>query len=510
MLRVFFSLLTIGLFSAIGMAQPQAGKTTPDIKLTAQASNDFACDLYRDLSKEQAGKNVFLSPWSISSALAMTMEGARNQTAAEMGQALRLPKELQQDGDRPWKLGKYHAGFAELQRLCNGLRDAKVDQADRDKLVLLRKELNELNAKLQKAQFTERDITKLQKQAEDKAAAINALQNQVDLYELHIANAIWGEKTYPISKEYVDAVERYYGAGLVRPADFLRNYPAEREAINRWVEEQTKDRIKELVPKLPQAQASMVRMILVNAIYFKGQWSEPFKKDHTKQEPFLAADGGKRDTAIMNGTIPGRYAAFRGNGDFFETPKMIPIGTENKDKEKLYPGSDGFLVAELPYKGDRLSMVVIVPQDPKGLAALEGKLSGDNLSRWLGKLDKRKVHMAMPKFKMETTYSLEDALKNLGMKQAFDQGAADFSGLTTSRSGQDRLHISKVIHKTFVEVNEEGTEAAAATAVIVDKNDSKILEHEPIPFRADHPFLFVIRHNETGSILFMGRLHDPR
>ena len=504
----FSALMATCLFSASAPAQLPVVESSPAVKLTASANNDFACDLYRKLAKDKdnADKNLFVSPWSINSALAMTMEGARNDTAAEMGQVLRLPKELRQAGERPWKLDSYHAGFAELQRRCTGQVDAKKDQADRAKLAALRKELEGLNDKIKKERGKEPPdvVTK----AHLVAAEINRLQREIDRVELHVANAIWGEQTYPFDPAFFDRVAAHYGTGVVRQADFINNFPGERLKINRWVEDQTKERIKDLIPEMKKEEGAVVRMILVNAIYFKGQWSEPFQKRWTKQEPFLCADGTKRDAAFMHSPLLARYAAFHGDGAIFATPRSF---LDVKKDEKTYPDADGFLIAELPYKGGKLAMVVLVPQSRLGLPALEAKLTGETLTRWLGRLEGRSIQMTMPKFKMETRFELGKTLADLGMPLAFDEGKADFSGMSRSSDPNDNLYISRVIHKAFVEVNEEGTEAAAATAVLMSV--VPVSAPPPPPFipvvRADRPFLFLIREVETGAVLFMGRMTTP-
>lgn len=503
--RVAVGLLaTIGL-TTLGLAQTSTPKPLPiseATKTTTRASNEFACNLYRQLASDKPDANAFVSPWSISSALAMTLEGARGDCAAEMGLVLGLPKELRQAGDRPWRLDSYHEGFADLQRRCTPPRDLVKDAATRAKIAELRRELTALNQRLAK-NFS----PALDKTARSLATTINQLQQQIDLFELNVANAIWGEKTYPFDPAYADSVGRYYGTGLVREADFLNNFPTERAKINRWVEDQTKEKIKNLIPEIPPEQARLIRMILVNAIYFKGQWSEPFEKKWTKDEPFLLADGTKKATPLMRQTLAGRYAAFNADGSFFETPVLVGFATK---KEKLYPSSDGFVIAELPYKGNRLAMTVIAPRSPNGLQAIEKQLTGDALTRWLSRLQPRSVQVKLPKFKLETEYELGPVMEKLGMKKAFTPRVADFTGMSKSSNPDDRLYISRVIHKAFVDVNEEGTEAAAATAVIMAVPTSVPQVYPFTPeFYADRPFLVLIREVDTGAILFMGRMTTP-
>lgn len=488
-------------------AQPPVAEKNPAVA----ASNSFACDLFKKLDESNRGKNLFFSPYSISSALAMTLEGARGETALEMGDVLRLPKSLRKDTPaEPWLTGPYNAGFSEFNRQIAGTVDLAKAEGIRRQVAAFKSELADVNEKIRKAetQGNIRGVAPLQQQAAKLAASINGLSKQVDQYDLRVANALFGEKTYPFKKEYVDAVAKDFGSGHVRDADFRNNFPAERAKINRWVEEQTNDRIKDLVPQLDPEVAKLVRLILVNAIFFKGEWSQPFDEKQTKTEDFLLSGGGKMPTKMMHlVNKDARYAAFNADGTFFDTPLRVPFDGGNV---QTYPAKDGFQIAEIPVKGDRLSMVVIAPRDIAGLAAIEAKLTGENVTAWLGKLQKRSVDVALPRFKMETNYGLGEALQAMGMKKAFQEGVANFSAMTTSSNPQDSLYIGKVLHKAFVEVNEKGAEAAAATAVIMVATTS-IPTTQPFnpTFRADRPFLFLIRDMDTGMILFLGRMSQP-
>jgi serine protease inhibitor len=488
-------------------------KVSPN-SAAVKASNDFACDLYRGLDQENRGKNLFFSPYSINSALAMTLEGARGATAAEMGQVMRLPEALRSTGgdakELPWTTALYHQDFGALNRRFNAPDDPVKDKAQRRRLAELRQELEQMNREMvlldRQNQF--QAASNLQAKGQKVADAINALQTQLDPYELRVANALFGEKTYPFERTYLDIIGKHYGSGLLRHADFRNSFPAERGKINAWVEEQTKQRIRDLIPKLPPELGSQVRLILVNAIYFKGFWMSPFDEKQTRKEEFLLADGGKQPVAMMRGYSPTGYAAFNADGAYFDTPHEIAI-EKGKAAQATYP-EDGFLMAELPFKGDRLSMTVIAPRKQEGLPKLEAGLTGEKLSAWLGKLQRRAVILAMPKFKLETDYGLHDTLKNMGMTRAFDARLADFSGMSASRNPDDQLFISKVLHKAFVEVNEKGAEAAAATAAIMVPKDAKRETRPFIPeFRADRPFLFLIRDRESGAILFLGRVTQP-
>jgi hypothetical protein len=264
-----------------------------------------------------------------------------------------------------------------------------------------------------------------------------------------------------------------YGAGL-REVDFVNAAEREqaRKTINSWVEKETKEKIKDLIPQ--GVLDALTRLVLTNAIYFKGDWALEFDKKQTTDAPF-------KISADKEVTVPLMYQ----KGDF------------------KYAQEDGLQIIELPYKGDELSMVVLLPAEVDGLAELEKSLTPKDLNRWSTLLRKREVYVYLPKFKMTTgPLELGGVLKAMGMKDAFSLPPADFSGMTGSRD----LFISNVLHKAFVAVDEKGTEAAAATAVVVTLTAE--LAASPV-FRADHPFVFVIKDNRSGSILFMGRLTNP-
>lgn len=288
---------------AIAKPEPKISPNNAAVK----ASNDFACDLYRSLDQENRGKNLFFSPYSISSALAMTLEGARGPTAAEMGQVMRLPPALLSLGadakELPWNTALYNQDFGALKRRFNASPDPAKDQAMRLKLAELRKELDQMNRQLilldKQGQFDA--AFTLQAKAQKVADTINALQVQLDPYELRVANALFGEKTHPFEQTYLDTIGKHYGNGLIRQADFRNSFPVERDQINAWVEEQTKKRIRDLIPKLPPEVGSQVRLILVNAIYFKGFWMSPFDETQTRKQDFLLAEGGKQPVAMMHG-----------------------------------------------------------------------------------------------------------------------------------------------------------------------------------------------------------------
>ena len=396
------------------LAATAAGALAPRVGFGAEEKSDpaklvagntaFGCELYGRL-KAEAG-NLFLSPFSISTALGMAAAGAKGKTRAEMDAVLHLPP------DAP-------AAFGAVFKSLNEQPDAA------------------------KRGFT-----------------------------LATANALWAQQGYPWKPEYKTLVAADYGAGLF-DVDFKGAAEAARATINAWVEKETHDKIKDLLPE--GSVAADTRLVLTNAIYFKGDWADPFKKEATKDLAFTTASGTK-----------------------VEAPLMHRVGAYD------YAEADGYQVLDLPYAGKRVSMTVILPTKPDGLAAVEKELTGDALGAMLKRLRReRVVRVHLPKFKAEKAFELSGPLQALGMKAAF--GAADFSGMSTAES----LSISAVLHKAFVDVNEEGTEAAAATAIVFARPVSLKPRPQPKHFRADRPFLYLIRDHQTGTVLFLGRLSDP-
>lgn len=292
-----------------------------------------------------------------------------------------------------------------------------------------------------------------------------------DGVQLRVANALWMQSGFAFQPSYTSLVETQYDSQPLL-ADFASDTEGARERINAWVAERTENRIRNLIP--PGALNALTRLVLTNAIYFKGLWSQPFDPADTADAPFWLT----ADTQVS-------------------TPFMTRRG------EMLYAEDEVAQVLSLPYKGGALSMLVFLPPQHGGLGALEAALTSDRLEQWLRALEERPVELYLPRFRIEARFSLADTLAAMGMPSAFH--GADFSGI--SEAGE--LEITGVLHKAFVEVNEEGSEAAAATGVVVGITSVR----EPAPpvvFRADRPFLFAIRDNGTRSLLFLGRLADPR
>jgi serpin B len=375
-----------GLFARFGASACPVPELDPsdDAKKLAGAINAFAADLHGRLAKDTKD-SLFFSPFSIEAALAMTAAGARGETLAEMQKTLHL-------WDNP------HAAFGDLIKHLNDTSPFKLPSREPG---------------------DPRPLTLPVKRG----------------YELSVANAIWAMKGFPWRKEFMELTRRHYGAGVVE-TDFGNPQEA-RKQINAWVEKETKEKIKDLIPD--GVLDPLTRMVLTNAIYFKGTWQYTFAKTNTKDAPFTRADNTKADVPLMHQTATFNYG------------EMIMA---------VFRRGERVQVLELPYSGKELSMLVYLPETYDGAGRLARWLTKDHIAK--PELEERKVKVWLPRFKAETEYSLRPALTDLGMKAAF--GAADFRGMHTS---DEHLFISHVLHKAFVEVNEEGTEAAAATAVVV-------------------------------------------
>jgi len=286
-------------------------------------------------------------------------------------------------------------------------------------------------------------------------------------YDLSVANALWGQKGKAFLPEFLDLTKKSYGAGL-REVDFVQTEAA-RKTINDWAQKETRDKIKDLIP--PDVLDARTRLVLTNAIYFLGDWVLAFKPEKTNDAPFTLASGEKVNASMMHQSEHFGLAA-----------------------------GDGFRALEMRYKGGELAMIVFLPDKSDGLPALEKSLTPELVAKTVAGLRSNRVNVSLPKFTFTSQFSLADALKSLGMIDAF--GNADFSGI----DGTKGLFISAVIHKAFIDVNEKGTEAAAATAVVAGKSLASV----PVEFRADHPFLFMIRESRAASILFIGRVMNPK
>lgn len=295
--------------------------------------------------------------------------------------------------------------------------------------------------------------------------------------ELKVANALWADRTLQLQPDYLSAVSAHMAAGL-KPVDFAKKSAAARKEINDWVEDRTNDRIKDLLQ--PGDVDSGTKSVLVNTVYWKGDWEKVFEKEATRPEKYTALGGAVTDVPMMV------------QQDWFQVAQR-----------------GGVRAIQIPYSGRELSMVILLPDDPKGLPALEAKLTRQELGRWMRDLDgtsSRETILWLPKIHMEARAKLATTMKGLGVRTAFSD-AADFSGIT----GSPDLKIDEVIHQTFLDVDEKGTEAAAATAVTMVATSAMPGPPPPPPFefRADKPFLFVLRDMRTGLVLFIGRHVEP-
>jgi serine protease inhibitor len=404
MKRMWIIPVILLLFSGTGQAIEAERRLIPVETLTKNNSA-FAIDLYHQLCGSKG--NLFISPYSISTALAMTYAGSRGNTQEQMAKALRfsLP---QQD---------IHGAFAELDARLMKVRDRGT-------------------------------------------------------IKLNVANSLWPQKDYRFLDEYLALIRKYYGVSIT-PVDYKNASEAARETINRWVEKKTEQMIKNLIQ--PGVLDKLTRLVLVSAIHFKGMWTWKFDPARTKNEPFFISPRDSVQTPFM-----------RQEGHF------------------KYAEIDSVQMLELPYRGGTLSMLILLPREKNGLTELERRFSAENLSRWQSALTEREVDVSLPKFKIASTFRLDQALSAMGMVDAFIQTRADFSGMD-GKPGW--LFIGTVMHQAYGEVNEEGTEAAAATAVEAPKAEPT--SESPLVFRADRPFLFLIRENKSGALLFLGKVIDP-
>jgi serpin B len=288
-------------------------------------------------------------------------------------------------------------------------------------------------------------------------------------YTLNIVNSLWGQDSYPFLADYLDLLAYHYGAGL-RLLDFIRDPEGSRLIINEWVSDETEQRIEDLIP--PNVIDPDTRLVLVNAIYFNAAWLHQFEPGLTIDGPFYVLDGSEVSVPLMRQT-----------------------------EEFPYQRGNGYQVLELPYKGHQLSMLILVP-DQGQFDEIESRLDASFIEAASQGMRRTNMALSFPKYTFESSFALSDALKELGMPEVFIPYQADFSGIDGTRD----LFIQEVVHKSFVDVDERGTEAAAATGVVVGLES---LPADPIDVTIDRPFIFAIRDTSTGSILFLGRVLNP-
>jgi len=378
-----------------------------DLRALVAGNTTFAFELYHALRKENG--NLFCSPWSISTALAMTYVGARGKTERQMAQTLHF--------NLPQK------------RLHSAFNASGLALAGRGK---------------------------------------RAGRREEEGFRLHMVDAIWGQTGHPFIPQFLDLLVENYGAGL-RLLDFASVPEAARATINRWVSRETDGKIKDLLPE--RSIDGLTVLVLTDAIYFKAKWMHPFKRETTRPGVFHLLGGREVTIDMMSQT-----------GD---------LG---------YAEGEEYQAVELPYRGGHMSMIIFLPREGR-FGEFEGSLRSEQVKRIVDRLAARSVRLTMPRFRYESRFALKKVLAAMGMRDAFGLGAADFSGM----DGMRDLFISDVHHKAFVAVDEAGTEAAAATAVVMKKGRRT----SPIELKVDRPFIFMIRDIETGTVLFTGRVLNP-
>ena len=398
---------------------------TTNFDLAAKATNQLGVDLQRQLATGDA--NLCISPYSINSAMAMTFAGADGETRTEMARVLHFSN----GGDVP-------ASFSALQH-----------------------SLQQMSAKTA-------ELAKESKKFGGPSEPIT----------LNIANRLFAKKGYHFREAFLSLVKQNFG-GAFEPLDFAVDPAAATQRINKWVADQTRDRIRDLIPS--GALDKTTRLVLANALYLKAPWANEFPQTATKPEPFFVR-GAPVDVPMMR--------------------KTTSLG---------YAKREGFTVVTVPYAGNDLQFVVLLPDEINGLRSLESKLTGDVLGA-CAKLEKRDVDLHLPKFKLQPpTVALKEKFEALGMKTAFDipSGSANFDKIAPRRPN-DYLYISNIFHKTFIAVDEKGTEAAAATAVVMMARSALMSPPPPVEVKVDRPFVYAIQHVPIGGCLFLGRVTDPR
>ncbi len=394
-------------------AQPGYHYSGTNATIVANSVNSFALRIFSRLSNSTGNQsNLFFSPFSVATALAMTSEGAGGNTLQGMYTALNLSNDSSAD-----RLG--------FQSLLGGLSS---------------------NGGV----------------------------------ELSIADSVWVEKSFPISSEFLGNVARYYAA-TAYPADFVDNPNGEATTINNWISNRTDSKITNVIP--PDAITALTRLVLVDAIYFKGNWAQQFKKADTYNQPFHVSSD-------ENVTVPMMHLETR-NVSYYQNQELQALG--------------------MNYVGDNVSMIILLPNASHSLSDIEKNLSVSELSGIRDYMYPQLVQISMPKFNMTWSSDLSTPLEALGMGSAFDQNSANFSRMyqNFSAASDQRLYISAVLHKAFISVDEQGTTAAAATVVGLTAGAVLNENPQPIVFDANHPFVFLIVDDNTGAILFMGTETNP-
>jgi serpin B len=369
---------------------------------TVKNNNLFALELFNKLAYEK--ENMFFSPFSISTAMAMTYAGAKGNTKREISKVMHFDSNQNNLNKR----------FSMILKYFNNL-------------------------------------------------------NTPGSFSIYSANSLWSQNGYFFSKAYINTIKKCYYAAI-QTLDFKKDAENSRKIINKWVEQKTFNKITDLLK--PNILNELTRLVLVNAIYFYGSWDKKFDEAQTKQMEF-----------------------------YIEKDKVVKASFMFSNDKYDYLENDKVQLIEIPYAGKKASMMIMLPKNPDNFNSLINLFKGDNYNRILGKLSQQKVKIYLPKFSITSEFDLNETLKKMGILEAFSMNA-DFSGMT----GKKDLMIDKVIHKAFIDVSEKGTEAAAATAVVIREKTAPAKE---IIFKADHPFFFLIKETKTGQILFAGKVYNP-
>lgn len=449
-----------------------------------EAISKFCLNLLKKLSKDDSTANIFFSPFSISTALAMVMLGTAGDTARQISEVLCFTEQPDEAGGKPTRLSPMQQ--LHEQRQARMQSQVQTQQCRKLPSYLLKflKDTNE------DADKTDDDANKTddvnsgdsQPQCElnkpvnihtDFGKLLSELNKNDAPYALSLANRLFGEKTYQFIEEFLAEIKKEYKAEL-ESVDFKNKAEEVRVKINGWVEEQTQGKIKDLLGE--NAVDGLTKLVLVNAVYFKGNWNQKFNETKTVDAKFKINKNDTKDVKMM------------------QLEGVFPVAVIPNLKSQ---------VLEMPYKGMEFSMIILLPDqiddDSTGLEMLESELTPQKFVEWNNRMETNTIQVSLPRFKLEEIYDMKNILSSMGMMDAFDTEKSDFSGMSSAND----MVLSKVVHKSFVEVNEEGTEAAAATGGVVSVTSL------PPQFKADHPFLFFIRHNPSSTILFAGKFCSP-
>ncbi len=402
-MRRLFPVIPLILLLLVGCNQKEQEQPAPigQADVAASAVNEFAFQMYQQLSQENG--NLFFSPTSISTALAMTWAGTDGTTAEEAAKVLHLGPNRDQV-------------LADFSQLLGGLAGS--------------------------------DTT----------------------FTLSVANRLWGQKEFAFKTDYLSEIKGHFDGGF-EACNFKSSPEQERQKINKWVADRTADKIQDLLA--PGSLNTNTRLVLTNAVYFLGNWKTPFPVDRTQDETFHSPDGTEVKTPTM------------------KLKKRLP-----------YFADENMAMVTLPYHGDELDFLVVLPNAIDGLAKVSASLNASTLQAGIDAMTNREVDVWLPKLDLSQSINLNATLKEMGLRKIFDEGQADFSRLTK----QPGLFVSSVVHKSYLMVDEQGTEAAAATGITIGVTS---MPAPPTMFMADHPFLFLIRQKDTGAIIFMGRFEQP-